>query len=240
MAYTKTQCGGLLINTDSFKMINGIITDANATTVTNSFNATFCGGQYFDSSYFAQVNKVITTTGTTSVSTSSQANCSLLYDSSKFQLDSDGAIEYKSAVLTMNVTPTDATVVITDSNDNVIQASGDNTYPVQVTKGYTYVVSKAGYVTETDSVVINDDLEVTISLEEHMTTLTITTTPSDATINVVDSNETEITPTTTGVYPVQVTKEYTYTVSKTGYTTQTATVTISDALAVEITLVESA
>ena len=166
MAYTKTQCGGLLINTDSFKMINGIITDANATTVTNSFNATFCGGQYFDSSYFAQVNKVITTTGTTSVSTSSQANCSLLYDSSKFQLDSDGAIEYKSAVLTMNVTPTDATVVITDSNNNVIQASGDNTYPVQVTKEYTYTVSKTGYTTQTATVTISDALAVEITLVE--------------------------------------------------------------------------
>lgn len=68
--------------------------------------------------------------------------------------------------------------------------------------------------------------------------LTITTTPTDATILLVDSNDMPVLdPDVPGVFPVLVGETYTYTVSKTGYVTQTAEIEIPDAVEeVEVTL----
>lgn len=60
--------------------------------VGDPFTASMCGGLKFDDGVFAQVNDVITTVGTSTVSTSFKANCSLLFDSSKFKLGSDEEI----------------------------------------------------------------------------------------------------------------------------------------------------
>lgn len=164
MAYITTQCGGLKINTNSLQMINGVVTDKNATTVTNSFTAS-CGGQNFDSAYFKNIGQTISANGATTVANSFQANCSLLFDSSKFQLDTDGAIEYKQVTLTINATLTTATITVVDWNDDTVQPNEDGTYTVMVTKEYTYTVTNDGYTTQTDSVVITGDLELDITLE---------------------------------------------------------------------------
>lgn len=71
--------------------------------------------------------------------------------------------------------------------------------------------------------------------------LTITTTPTDATILVIDSNDMPVLdhPDVPGVFPVLVGGTYTYTVTKTGYVTQTSTVAITqDAQTVTVVLVE--
>lgn len=60
--------------------------------VGDEFLASMCGGQKFDDGVFAQVNDVITTVGTSSVAESFRANCSLLFDASKFELSSDKEI----------------------------------------------------------------------------------------------------------------------------------------------------
>lgn len=60
--------------------------------VGDPFTASMCGGQKFDDGVFTQVNDVITTVGTSTVSASFKANCSLLFDSSKFKLGNDEEI----------------------------------------------------------------------------------------------------------------------------------------------------
>lgn len=54
--------------------------------------ANMCGGIKFDNGVFAQVGDVITTVGTTAVANSFKANCSLLFDASKFELGDDNEI----------------------------------------------------------------------------------------------------------------------------------------------------
>ena len=54
-----------------------------------------CGGQQFDNGVFAIVGDVVTTVGTSSVASSIRANCSLLFDASKFELGSDNEIALK-------------------------------------------------------------------------------------------------------------------------------------------------
>lgn len=54
-----------------------------------------CGGQQFDNGVFAVVGDVVTTVGTTSVASSIRANCSLLFDASKFELGDDKEIALK-------------------------------------------------------------------------------------------------------------------------------------------------
>lgn len=51
-----------------------------------------CGGQQFDDGVFAIVGDVVTTAGTSSVASSIRANCSLLFDASKFELGDDNEI----------------------------------------------------------------------------------------------------------------------------------------------------
>lgn len=164
MAYITTQCGGLKINTTSLRMIDGVVTDISALAVANSFNAS-CGGQYFDSAYFKTVNGAITANGATTVDNAFEANCSLLFDSAKFELDIEGAVQYKTAYLTMVVTPADATVLVVDENNNPILENDEGKYPVMVTKEYTYSVTKTGYTTITQSIVITNDLRITVNLE---------------------------------------------------------------------------
>lgn len=164
MAYTLTQCGGMKINTTAFKLIDGVVTDANAVSAPNSFNAA-CGGQYFDTAYFKTVDGVLTTVTPVGVDKSFQANCSLLCDSSQFEFDADGALQYKTAYLTFNVTPADATIVVTDEKSNPIKKNADGTYTVMVTKRYTYTISKTGFTTVTDSVLVSKDATIKVDLK---------------------------------------------------------------------------
>ena len=164
MAYITTQCGGLKINTGALKLINGIVTDVNAVSVANSFNAS-CGGQYFDSAFFKTIDGVITANGATTVDGYIEANCSLRFDSAKFALDANGAIQYKPALLTIETTPNDATVLVTDWNGNVVNPNAQGKYPVIVTKEYTYTITKENYNTVTQSIVISDDLLIDVTLE---------------------------------------------------------------------------
>ena len=238
MAYITTQCGGLKINTSALKLINGIVTDVNAVSVANSFNAS-CGGQYFDSLYFKTVNGVVTANGATTVEKSFPANCGLLFDSAKFALDANGAIQYKPALLTMGTTPNDATVLVTDWNGNVVNPNAQGKYPVMVTKEYTYTVSKENYDTVTQSIVISNDLLIEVTLQYKTAYLAFSITPDDATILVTDENDNPVQESENGKYPVTVTKEYTYTVSKEGYVAQTASVVISNDLTIDVVLTEN-
>ena len=79
-------CGGLVLDGSTLKMVNGIITvaDGNPTSgvVAN------CGGVQFDATYFKKVGKVITDKNVTTVSESMTANCGgLLLDSSDVQAE---------------------------------------------------------------------------------------------------------------------------------------------------------
>lgn len=168
MAFTLPKCGGLKYNTASFKQIGNVITNINATSITGD-TVTACG-QEFDEAYFKVIGKAMTTPTISSVTTSFAANCSLLFDDDQFAVDTDGAIEYNPDIvttLTFTTTPTDATVTVVDHNEMVIsESSTAGVYPVLIGGSYTYTVSKAGYITETADIEIeNASTTVTVELQ---------------------------------------------------------------------------
>ena len=130
--------------------------------------------------------------------------------------------------LVFNVTPSDATIVLKDSNNVEINPATNNTYLVP-NGVYTYTITKEGYVTITDTVIVNDsDVSLTINMVTLEHTLSFNVTPSGATILVKDSNDNVINPDINNNYIV-VNGTYTYTITKEGYITVENTVTINDA-----------
>lgn len=131
--------------------------------------------------------------------------------------------------LTVNHTPSDATVVLTGTNGT----QSGNSITVKANTLATYEVSKANYETKTNSVYMNADKTINVSLRKYCT-LTINPTPSDAivkfTIDDVEIEDTTIT--------VVEGTEVSYTVSKSGYITQTNTVAVNNTQTINITLAQ--
>lgn len=96
----KTKCGGLLYNEEVFKVINDVLTSADAESVTGYFLAHNCGGQKFDTEVFCEqrignsyVIGMLDEDGEPIAITSGiKANCSLLFDADLFELDEHGAL----------------------------------------------------------------------------------------------------------------------------------------------------
>jgi len=161
MSYRKTKCGGLIINNSSLKMIDGIVTDYNANSITSNVMAR-CGGQIFDGGYFKTMNGAITLNESTEVTKTFPSNCSLLFDADKFSLDDDGAIEYNPDIvglLTITTTPIDAIILVTDGNDMVVAESHEGIYPVIIGKTYDYSVSADGYSPQAGTIKIDNAIE---------------------------------------------------------------------------------
>lgn len=156
MAYKAPKCGGIKVGTGTMKVLNGVVTDINATALGDAV-VTACG-QQFDGNYFTIVDKTLTFAGEVTVANTTKANCGLSVDASKFAIEADGAIEYNPDImglLTITTSPTDAIILVVDSNDMVVEESAVGVYPVVIGRTYTYTVSKTGYVAYTDDVVIS-------------------------------------------------------------------------------------
>lgn len=119
-------------------------------------------------------------------------------------------------VLVLNVIPADATI----SFDTGVVEGTTCTVPSGTT--VTYTVSKQWYETETASITLLQDQLVDVTLVHKQGTLTVNTTPEDASVTFSTGTVSGHTCTVdAGTY-------VTYTVSKPGYTTFTDTVFIDD------------
>ena len=127
------------------------------------------------------------------------------------------------ATVVFSTTPTGVTIVV-KSGANVVQPYEDGNYYLEP-GSYTYTATKVGYVTKADQALtvleadVNTTKTVNVALVEDTAEVVFTLDPVDATV-VVKEGETVINPTSGTTYDLEV-GNYTYTVSKAGYISET-------------------
>ena len=166
-------CGGIKHDA-TLKIINGVLCDAGATSVDVSKAVTTCG-QLWDGSLFTKVvqnGKQIITLHNSEGEAVGEAvpvngNCGVGLDGRFFKV-TDGVVSLQDGfVLTVNVTPADATIAVADAEGaNVAPVSGKtNVFLLSgIGDQYTVTVSKDGYTTQTQTVSNNSDQTITIEL----------------------------------------------------------------------------
>ena len=166
-------CGGIKHDA-TLKIINGVLCDAGATSVDVSKAVTTCG-QLWDGSLFTKVvqngKKIITLHDSEGEAVGEvvpvNGNCGVCLDGRFFKV-ADGVVSLQDGfVLTVNVTPADATITVADAKGtNVAPVSGKTNVFLLGGIGdqYTVTVSKDGYTTQTQTVSNNSDQTITIEL----------------------------------------------------------------------------
>lgn len=166
-------CGGIKHDA-TLKVINGVLCDAGATSVDVSKAVTTCG-QLWDGSLFTKVvqngKKIITLHDSEGEAVGEvvpvNGNCGVGLDGRFFKV-ADGVVSLQDGfVLTVNVTPADATITVADAKGtNVAPVSGKTNVFLLGGIGdqYTVTVSKDGYTTQTQTVSNNSDQTITIEL----------------------------------------------------------------------------
>lgn len=163
-------CGGIKLD-KTFKVIKGIICDANATSVDATKAVSTCG-QRWDGALFTVSNKVITLHNSEGEEVGTPApikgNCGVGLDGRFFKVNKGVVSLQDGFVLTVNTTPSDATIKVTDvGSAEVVPITGTtNTFLLSgLGDSYTLTVSKTGFTTKTQAVVNNGDQTVEITLE---------------------------------------------------------------------------
>lgn len=163
-------CGGIKLD-KTFKVIKGIICDANASSVDATKAVSTCG-QRWDGALFTVSDKVITLHNSEGEEVGTpvpiKGNCGVGLDGRFFKL-SKGVVSLQDGfVLTVNATPADATIKVADvdSAEVVPIAGTTNTFLLSgLGDSYTLTVSKTGFTTKTQAIVNNGDQTVEITLE---------------------------------------------------------------------------
>lgn len=163
-------CGGIRLD-DTLKVIKGIICDANATSVDATKAVSTCG-QRWDGALFTVSNKVITLHNSEGDEVGTPApikgNCGVGLDGRFFKL-SQGVVSLQDGfVLTVNVTPADATIKVTDADSaEVTPITGTtNTFLLSgLGDNYTLTVSKTGFTTKTQAITNDKDQTIEVTLE---------------------------------------------------------------------------
>lgn len=163
-------CGGIKLD-KTFKVIKGIICDANATTVDATKAVSTCG-QRWDGALFTVSNKVITLHNSEGEEVGTpvpiKGNCGVGLDGRFFKLNKGVVSLQDGFLLTVNANPADATIKVTDVDSAEIApiTGTTNTFLLSgLGDSYTLTVSKTGYTTKTQTVVNNSDQTVEITLE---------------------------------------------------------------------------
>ena len=154
-------CGGIKLGA-TLKLINGVICDVDATTVDKSKAVSTCG-QLWDGALFAVAAvggaKLITLhnsegeeVGTPVVG---RGNCGVGLDGRFFKVVK-GTVELQDGfVLTVDVTPKDAIITVTDADGEAVDPVSDNAKQFLLSgigDTYTVTATKTGYTTEAKQV----------------------------------------------------------------------------------------
>ena len=167
-------CGGIKID-ETMKIINGVICDANASAVDVSKAVSVCG-QLWDGNLFTVADNVITLHDSegedVGAPTKIKGNCGIGLDGRFFKLSKGVASLQNGFVLTVNVTPLDAIITVTDTEGTVIDPISGK--PKQfLLKGigdtYTVTLTKTGYTTQAKQVKNDGDKTLTVVLQAEAT-----------------------------------------------------------------------
>lgn len=167
-------CGGIKLG-DGLQLINGVVCDTETTSVDLTKAVSTCG-QLWDGNLFVAVNvdghKIITLHNSEGEDVGTpvfvKGNCGVGLDGRFFKV-SKGVVSLQDGfVLTVNATPSDATIKVTDVDSvEVAPITGTtNTFLLSgLGDSYTLTVSKTGYTTKTQAIVNNGDQTVEVKLE---------------------------------------------------------------------------
>ena len=164
-------CGGIRLDGVTLKVINGVICDATADSV-NIEDAVSTCGQLWDGASFKVERvdgcSVITLLSASSAVEKTLGNCGVGLDGRFFKV-SEGVVNLQDGfVLTVNATPSDSTIKVTDVDSvEVAPITGTtNTFLLSgLDDSYTLTVSKTGFTTKTQAIVNNGDQTIEVTLE---------------------------------------------------------------------------
>ena len=169
-------CGGIKLDKNTLKVINGVICDANATTVDRSKAVSTCG-QLWDGAlctvakiggagYITLHNSEGEDVGTP---VAGKGNCGVGLDGRFFKVVKGAVTLQEGFLLTVDVTPKDAIITVTDVDGEVVDSVSGNTKQFLL-KGigdtYTITATREGYTTEAKQVKNTGDQTVTIVMKE--------------------------------------------------------------------------
>jgi hypothetical protein len=155
-------CGGIRLDKNTLKIINGVICDANATTVDRSKAVSTCG-QLWDGALFTVAK--IGGAGYITLRSSEgeeigapimgRGNCGVGLDGRFFKIVKDAVTLQEGFLLTVDVTPKDALITVTDADGTEVDPVSGNTKQFLLSgigDTYTVTATKAGYTTEAKQV----------------------------------------------------------------------------------------
>ena len=164
-------CGGIRLDKNTLKIIDGVICDANAATVDRSKAVSTCG-QLWDGASF-KVKRVdgcpvITLLSASGVVEKTLGNCGVGLDGRFFKVVNGAVALQEGFMLTVDVTPNDAIITVTDSDGETIEPVSGNAKQFLL-KGigdtYTVTATKTGYTTEAKQVKNTGDQTFTIVMK---------------------------------------------------------------------------
>ena len=168
-------CGGIKLDKNTLKIIDGVICDANAASVDKSKAVSTCG-QLWDGASFTVVKVggagYITLHGSEGEEIGTpvmgRGNCGVGLDGRFFKVVKGAVTLQEGFLLTVDVTPKDALITVTDVDGGVVDPVSGNTNQFLL-KGigdtYTVTATKAGYTTEAKHVKNTGDQTFTIVMK---------------------------------------------------------------------------
>lgn len=171
MAY----CGGIKLG-KSLKLIDGVICDADASTVDKSKAISTCG-QLWDGALFTVVKVggagYITLHGSEGEEIGApimgRGNCGVGLDGRFFKVVKGAVTLQEGFLLTVDVTPKDAIITVTDVDGEVVDPVSGNAKQFLLSgigDTYTVTATKTGYTTEAKQVKNTGDQTFTIVMQE--------------------------------------------------------------------------
>ena len=168
-----TYCGGIKLDKNTLKIIDGVICDVGATSVDRSKAVSTCG-QLWDGALFTVVKVggagYITLHGSEGEEIGApvmgRGNCGVGLDGRFFKIVKGAVTLQDGFVLTVNATPADATIVKDTDNAAVTPITGTTNQFLLSGLGdsYTVTVSKTGYTDQTKTITNDKDQTIIVTL----------------------------------------------------------------------------
>ena len=167
-------CGGIRIDKNTLKIIDGVICDANAVSVDKSKAVSTCG-QLWDGALFTVVKiggaNYITLHGSEGEEIGApimgRGNCGVGLDGRFFKIVNGAVALQNGFVLTVNATPADATIAVKDAGSTPVTPIAGTTNKFLLSglgDSYTVTVSKTGYTAQTKTITNDKGQTIIVTL----------------------------------------------------------------------------
>lgn len=168
-------CGGIKLDKNTLKIIDGVICDANAATVDRSKAVSTCG-QLWDGALFTVVKvggaSYITLHGSEGEEIGepvfAKGNCGVGLDGRFFKVVKGTVTLQNGFLLTVDVTPNDAIITVTSAGGETVDPVSGNSKQFLLSgigDTYTVTATKTGYTTEAKQVKNTGDQTFTIVMK---------------------------------------------------------------------------